>query len=44
MPLATLARLAMFCWAALRTWTMDAALSAFMRSILAATAICASLI
>ena len=39
MPAATLARRSMFCCAASITFTTDAAASAFMRSILAATAI-----
>ena len=43
-PAATLARLAMLRCAALITSTMDAALSAFIRTIFAATAICALLI
>src|SRR6186997_3700171 len=43
-PSATFARLCRFFWAASSTWTIADALSAFMRSILAATAICTSAI
>src|SRR4029078_13408423 len=43
-PSATFARLCRFFWAASSTWTIADVLSAFMRSILAATAICTSAI
>src|SRR4029079_18725696 len=43
-PSATFARLCKFFWAASSTCTIADALSAFMRSILAATAICTSAI